>query len=172
MFTRIATILAGIGVLSLYAVLVLVDPAPAADATTTVVSTAAAPVASNGVVIPWGSWVTAILSWVLSIVLTLAANVIRTRVKDAGSQEQLDALLKNGVDYGFGVVAGAIKGRSLTLPQANSVITAVEQYVANNGPAIATKYADTLRQKIIARVGATGSLPPDAHGAQLGVNVV
>lgn len=136
----------------------------------------AADSAAPAVQVPVGTWAVALATFLKEFIAPLfllgVGYVARKLPAQAGALVNAmltEQVVARAVDWGFATTEGVIKGRVLTLPQANAVITAAEQYAVANAPAWATMVGDLLRPKIIARIGATGSLPAEAHAAALAV---
>lgn len=144
--------------------------AQAADAVAT------ATPAPSGVSLPVGTWAVAVGSFLKEFVtpLVLLGLGVLARKLPAQAGALVNAMITEqvvarAVDWGFSVTEGVAKGKTLTLPQASAVVTAAEQYAVANAPAWAKAVGDLLRPKIVARIGATGSLPADAHADALAV---
>lgn len=135
---------------------------------------AADAVAADPVVLPAGAWAVAFLSFVkefivpvLLLALGWASRKLPAQAGALVNAMITEQVVSRAVDWGFATTAGVIKGRTLTLPQASAVIMAAEQYAIANAPGWAKLVGDLLRPKIVARLGATGSLPAEAHADAL-----
>ncbi len=154
--TRGAMALAFVATFSVFAA-VFLGPVHAADA-------APAPAA---VTVPLGDWIATALEWASSVVLAVAGWVVARWVPVWARQYLTDRLLANAVDYALGAVAGAARGKVLTVPVANRVLAEAMSYAVANAPALANWLGDTLRPKILARLGAAGAIPEAASSATL-----
>ena len=134
---------------------VLIGPVQAADA------------ASTTVTVPLGDWIATALSGASSVVLAVAGWVVARWVPIWARQYLTDRLLANAVDYALGAVAGAARGKVLTVPIANRVLAEAMSYAVANAPALARWLGDTLKPKILARLGAAGAIPEAASSATL-----
>lgn len=130
------------------------------------------------VVVPVGSWVSSLLESgrdiIISAVILLVGIAAHRLPGQAATLVQTmltEQVVARAVDWGFAVTSGAVKGKTMTLPQANAVVAAAEEYAIANAPVWATAVGDLLRPKIIARMGASGSLPAEAHADALAVNL-
>jgi len=127
------------------------------------------PAFAADVVVPWGDWLSALLASGREVVVGLALAAIAWLVRKLPAQVgdiitamRLEQLLTRAVDYGIAAVDGAAKGKVLTVPITNSVIAEALNYAVKSAPALADRFADTLRAKILARLSAQGIVPPDA----------
>lgn len=120
------------------------------------------------VVIPIGDWSIAILGSVSSCVVALLGWVVAKWVPAIIRPYLTDQLLGRAVDYAIAVVAGATKGKVLTLPVANQVLAEAASYAVANAPTLAKWLGNTLEPKLIARLSSAGALPAEASKATLG----
>jgi hypothetical protein len=127
------------------------------------------PAFAADVVVPWGDWLSATLSYAREIIIAGVGAVflwlVRSLPKQIGdiiTAMRLEQLLTRAVDYGIAAVDGAAKGKVLTVPVTNSVIAEAVNYAVRSAPALADRFADTLRAKILARLSAQGVVPTDA----------
>lgn len=104
-----------------------------------------------------------ILGGVLFGVLSWAASFLPALVRAALTEQ----LLRRAVEYAVATVEGAAHGKIVTIPVANEMIRVAAQYTADNGPRLTKWLADSLGQKIIARLGDVVKLPPETSAADL-----
>lgn len=95
-----------------------------------------------GVVLPWGDAVSAVLQGLATATVPLAAAAVTALVaRFAGPLRLLvtstlvERLVRNVADYALNAVAGAVKGRTLTVPLASAVIARAAQRAADQAPA-------------------------------------
>jgi hypothetical protein len=142
--------------------------------TASVILTASIAVAQDAlpgvVVVPWGDWLSAVLVDVRNFILSAAGIVLSfvlTKFWPAGKAfieaARVEQLLGRAVDFGIAAVAGATKGKTATIPIANEVLERALEYAVDAAPSLATKLAETLRPKLIARIGAAGIVPANAE---------
>lgn len=119
------------------------------------------------VTVPVGDWLAQGVTWLGSVALAVASWVVARWVPLWARQYLTDRVLANAIDYALASVAGAARGRTLTLPIANAVLAEAVSYAVENAPALADQLGDTLRQKLIARLGAAGAIPADLSARDL-----
>jgi hypothetical protein len=113
------------------------------------------------VTIPYGEWVSQLLSWVMGLAVTLVAGLVSVHFPALAKQYNVNQILEKAASYGVAVTNGAIAGKSASVQISNAVLEQAVTYVVQNAPAYAKDLGDTLRPKIIARLGALGILPAD-----------
>jgi len=131
----------------------------AVAATLVVVSTAAlAADSSTSVTIPWGDWVSQAAGFLASIAATVIAWAVRklpARYSALMQMTQAEQLLEKAVGYGLNAVAGASKGKTLSIDVGNAVVQQAATYVIANGPAWLISWLGGeagIAQKIVARL--------------------
>lgn len=99
-------------------------------------------VASPHVDLPWGDWITAALQPAAAILVPIAAAAITAGVAKVSpwaalvlSRQRVQSAVQAGADYGINAVAGAVKGKTLTVPVGSAVIAEGVQHVVNTTPA-------------------------------------
>jgi hypothetical protein len=125
-----------------------------------IASAFAADAAGNGVTFDLGailSPLVQILGAVLLAVASWAVSFLPAIVRAALTEQ----LLKRAVEYAVATVEGAAIGKTVTIPVANEMIRVAAQYAADNGPKITQWLADSLGQKIIARLSTVVDLPAE-----------
>ncbi|TXN43576.1 hypothetical protein [Methylobacterium sp. WL7] len=119
--------------------------------------------------LPWGDWLVAILQPVSAIVVPLAAGVVMAGVAKVSpwaalflSRERVQSAIQAGADYGVNAVAGAVKGKTLTVPLGSEVVAKGTQWVVDTTPA-------KVVEKAGGAAGIAGmifrSLPLDEHAS-------
>ncbi|WP_430913095.1 hypothetical protein [Methylobacterium sp. sgz302541] len=93
------------------------------------------------VVLPWGDAVSALLQGLATATVPLAATAITALVaRFAGPLRLLvtstlvERLVRNVADYALNAVAGAVKGKALTVPLGSAVIAKAAQRAADQAP--------------------------------------
>lgn len=141
-------------------VLALALPALAADPTS--------------LTIPWGDWVTSlvtgfvdpILTVLLLGALTFAATLLPAPLKAYANQANIAAaeqLLEKAVAFALNKVEGASAGQQLSVNVGSSVIAAAAQYAVDKGPSALISWlggAQAIKDMILARL----NLEPGANG--------
>lgn len=124
------------------------------------------------VVIPWGEWLSGLLAYSKDVIvagvalaITWGARKLPGQVGEIVVAMRLEQLLKRAVDYGIAAVEGAAKDKVLTVDITNQVIAEAVTYAAKSAPALASKFGDTIRAKILARLAGEGIVPAEATKA-------
>ena len=81
--------------------------------------------------------------------------------------QQAEKILQQAIDYAFGAVENAEKGKVLQVTIANDVLRMAESYVVSLAPGLATKLGDLLKPRLLAQLGADTPVPA-ATAASLG----
>lgn len=104
---------------------------------------AATPAAAEtaGVMLPWGDAVSALLQGIATATVPLGAAAVTAIVaRFAGPLRLLvtstlvERLVRNVADYALNAVAGAVKGKTLTVPVGSAVIAKAAQRAADQAP--------------------------------------
>jgi len=135
-------------------------PANAADATV-----------STDVIVPWGAWLSSLLTSVVSLAITLLSYVVAKWAPTYVKVFVTDDLISKAVNYGFGAVEGAIAGKELDIKTANAVIASAANYAIQSEPKIAAWLGANLMPTILAKLSALGVLPADTSAANTGAGV-
>lgn len=129
----------------------------------------AAEVAKTSADLPWGDWVVAVLQPASAILVPLAAGVVMAGVAKVSpwaalflSRERVQSAIQAGADYGINATAGAVKGKTLSVPLGYKALAAGTQHVIDTTPARVLKKAGGVE-------GIAGmifrSLPLDEHAS-------
>lgn len=120
-------------------------------------------------ILTWGDWLSAALSWLEPIVITAAGLAVTALAGRVGgplaglaSSQVLDKLIAEAIDFGFGAINGAVKGKTLDVTTNNAILNAATSYVVAKAPELAAKYADTLRAHLFSKLSAAGSVPANS----------
>lgn len=137
---------------------------------------ACTPAYAADVSIPWGDWISAGINffrqdiiYVLTLAVVWAGRKIPGQLGELIQGMRLDSLLNRAADYAIAAVDGAAKGKTANLSIANEMLAAAVEYALANAPKLASKYADTLHAKILARISAKVELAPDVSAPALSV---
>lgn len=127
------------------------------------VTPTAAPAATkySPVTIPYGEWISQVLSWVLGIAGIVVSGLISVHFPAVAKQWNVNQIIQNAANYGVAATSGALAGKAASVQISNQVLEQAVAYVVTNAPAYAKDLGVTLRPKIIARLGALGVLPAD-----------
>lgn len=136
--------------------------APAASTTVAVTTPAA-------VTFPIGDWITLFLSWARDIAVAVIVALVGTYAPAPIRMLLTNNVITKGVDYGFAIIAGAEKGKTLTVPQTNELLARAEEYIVARAPSIAKGAGNDLKAMILSRVAAAGSAPPEGDLNKLDV---
>lgn len=117
--------------------------------------------------IPIGDWISSALVDLASVLVAMASWAVAKWAPPLVRTYLTEQLLQRAVDYAIAAVKGAAKGKVLTLPVANAVLAEAAQYAVEHAPPTAKWIGDTLKPKLIARLGAAGVLPDEAHAGNL-----
>jgi hypothetical protein len=130
----------------------------------------AALAAPSAVVIPWGDWLAGVGSAVgdlIAVALLAALTALAARLPGPIAAIILSAraeqLLERAVGYGVNAVAGAAKGRALTVDVGSEVLAEAARYAIAQAPGLVARLggAEALRRMIFARL----NLDADASAA-------
>jgi hypothetical protein len=114
--------------------------------------------------IPYGDWVSSILTWLLGVAGIAAAWLLRRlpativsaldAISGALGQGRANELLEKAITYGINTTAGAIRGKTLTVKVGMEVLERALEYAVRHAPAFVAWAggAIAVREKIIARL--------------------
>lgn len=123
--------------------------------------------ASTAVSIPIGDWISSALVDLASVLVAAASWAVAKWAPPVVRTYLTEQLLSRAADYGIAAVSGAVKGKVLTVEVANDVLAEAMSYAVKHAPGTAKWLGGTLKDKLIARLGAAGVLPEDAHAGNL-----
>lgn len=110
------------------------------------------------VVLPIGDWLTAIAAWIGPVILAVIAWIFR-KIPKAWAATLLaahaDQLLDKAIMYGINAVAGAEKGKTLSVSVGNAVLAEALSYALSKAPGWFISWlggATSIQQMIIARL--------------------
>ena len=146
-------------------------PAIAAGAFLAVALAFPALAADGAVTVPWGDWLAALAGQHTHEILIGAMLWLFRRLPTtvyAGIQAlRVEQLFERAIGYGLNAVAGAARGRNLTVEIGSEVLAEAVQYAIDAAPSL-VRYvggAEAVRRMIFARL----ELEPGASSFQLGV---
>ena len=102
-----------------------------------------------------------------SLALTGLAAKLGPDIARALHAAHIDQVMTRAIDAGFALVEGAEKGKVLEIPTANEVLRRAAQYLVAQAPGLFKELGDNLGQMLIARLSASGTLPPQSSAANL-----
>jgi hypothetical protein len=114
--------------------------------------------ATETVSIPYGAWIETSAGAVATFILAVIGWLMRklpASVVDILKTMKAEQLLAKAVDYGINAVAGATKGKTLTVNVGNAVVANAVQYAVDNAPGWLVKWLggpEAIAAKIIARL--------------------
>jgi hypothetical protein len=82
-------------------------------------------------------------------------------------QLRVNQLLEKAIGAGIAKTEGAVAGKTLEVSIANQVLAEALQYLASQAPKLVKQFGPKLEDMLIARLGESGMLPPDAHKGNL-----
>jgi hypothetical protein len=130
--------------------------------------------ASNTVDLPWGAFCNEVLTALQPAAISLAGLALTWLAAKLGPDiaralhaAHIDQVMTRAIDAGFALVEGAEKGKILEIPAANEVLRRAAQYLIAQAPGLFKELGDNLGQMLVARLSASGALPPQASAANL-----
>lgn len=91
--------------------------------------------------IPWGQWLTAALSAASSVLVPVAAAAVTAGVAKVApwatsilTRQRIESAIRAGVDYGQNAVAGAVRGRSVSVDLGPAVVAAGTKHIVATSP--------------------------------------
>lgn len=125
--------------------------------------------APEAVVLPWGDWLSAALSAASSALVPVAAAAVTAGIARTApwassilTRERVEAAIRAGVDYGQNAVAGAVRGRSVSVALAPAVVASGTRHVLSTAPSRVVRGAGGA-EGVAARI--FRALPLDAQGS-------
>ena len=100
------------------------------------------PAHATAVAIPWGDWLVAALQPASAVLVPVAAAAVTAAVAKVApwaasvlTRQRVEAAIRAGADYGQNAVAGAAKGRTVSVDLGSAVIAAGARHVLDTAPA-------------------------------------
>lgn len=135
---------------------------------------AASAATGTTVSVPWGDWLldcAAAMASVAAAGLVWLCRFLPASVRALVQTAQVEQVLQKAITYGINAVAGAEKGKTLSVDVGNSVVAEALNYAVTHGPSWLQGWVggpDALAQKIIARLdleAASQATTPSAAAA-------
>jgi hypothetical protein len=126
---------------------------------------------TTSVVIPWGDWLSSLLTAVASVLVALLSFIVSKFAPTLLKTFLTNDLIAKSVNYGLGAVEGAVAGKTLTLATTNAVLAAAEQYAVASAPTISAWVGANLRPLILAKLSAFGVVPAEASATSVGAAI-
>jgi hypothetical protein len=126
---------------------------------------------ATDIVVPWGAWLSSMLSSLASLAVALLSFVV---AKWAPAYIKLlitNDLIAKAVNFGIASVEGAVAGKELDVKTANVVIAAATNYAVQSEPLLASWLGKNIMPLILAKLSELGVLPAEASAASTGVSV-
>ncbi len=124
--------------------------------------------------LPWGAFCNEVLTALQPAAISLAGLALTWLVAKLGPDiaralhaAHIDQVMTRAIDASFALVEGAEKGKVLEIPVANEVLRRAAQYLIAQAPGLFRELGDNLGQMLVARLSASGALPPQASAANL-----
>jgi hypothetical protein len=124
--------------------------------------------------LPWGALCNEILAALQPAAVSLAGLAFTYLVAKLGPDiahalraAHIDQVMNRAIEAGFALAEGAEKGKVLEIPVANEVLRRAAQYLVTQAPGLFKELGDNLGQMLVARLSASGALPPRASADNL-----
>lgn len=128
---------------------------------------------SASVTIPWGDWLTALLQPVSAVLVPLAAAAVTAGIARVApwaasvlTRDRVETAIRAGVAYGQNAVAGAARGRTVSVDLGSAVVTAGARHVLATAPAHVVRSAGGV-EGVAARIFRALPLDPQASAANV-----
>ncbi len=148
-------------------------------ATMTLAASSAYAASNTPVDLPWGTLCNEVLAALQPAAVSLAglaftylAAKLGPDIAHALRAAHIDQVMTRAIEAGFALVEGAEKGKVLEISVANEVLRRAAQYVVAQAPGLFKALGDNLGQMLVARLSASGALPPQASAGNLDLVVV
>ncbi len=98
--------------------------------------------AAGALALPWGEWIASALAPVTAALVPIAAAAVTAGVARVApwatsilTRERIESAIRAGADYGQNAVAGAVRGRSVSVDLGAAVVAAGTKHVVATSPA-------------------------------------
>jgi len=132
------------------------------------VSPALAGAPAGGVAIPWGNWLVGLLQPVSAVLVPIAAAAVTAGIARVApwaasllTRERVEAAIRAGAEYGQNAVAGAARGRTVSVDLGSAVVAAGARHVLAHAPARVVRQAGGA-EGVAARIFRALPLDPQA----------
>ena len=139
----------------------LLSPARAGDGTASAVS------------VPWGDWLVALLQPASAVLVPIAAAAVTAGIARVApwaasvlTRDRVEAAIRAGAAYGQNAVAGAAKGRTVSVDLGAAVVAAGARHVLATAPAHVVRRAGGA-EGVAARIFRALPLEPQASAANV-----
>ena len=129
--------------------------------------------AAAGVTLPWGDWLTGLLQPVSAVLVPLAAAAVTAGIARVApwaasllTRDRVEAAIRAGAEYGQNAVAGAARGRTVSVDLGSAVVAAGARHVLTTAPAHVVRSAGGA-EGVAARIFQTLPLDPQASAANV-----
>jgi hypothetical protein len=130
---------------------------------------AAAPAGAAG--LPWGDWLVGLLQPVSAVLVPLAAGAVTAGIARVApwaasvlTRDRVEAAIRAGVEFGQNAVAGAARGRPVSVDLGSAVVAAGARHVLATAPAHVVRTAGGA-EGIATRIFRALPLDPQASAA-------
>jgi hypothetical protein len=134
---------------------------------------AAAALPATGVSLPWGDWLTGLLRPVSAVLVPLAAAAVTAGIAKVApwaasvlTCDRVEAAIRAGAEFGQNAVAGAAKGRTVSVDLGSAVVAAGARHVLATAPAHVVRRAGGT-EGVAARIFRALPLDPQASVANV-----
>jgi hypothetical protein len=126
----------------------------------TAVAAAVVPVAhaadGGAVTVPWGDWAAEVLIVTAGLLIGWVGRAVPAAVRQWAGKllgDRVDQLLERAIQYGINAVAGAVRGKTLSLDTGLDVANQALNYAVRQAPKLVDEIGvGALRDKILARL--------------------
>ncbi|MCJ2135359.1 hypothetical protein MKK69_15080 [Methylobacterium sp. J-026] len=129
--------------------------------------------AAAGVTLPWGDWLTALLQPVSAVLVPLAAAAVTAGIARVApwaasvmTRDRVEAAIRAGAEFGQNAVAGAARGRTVSVDLGSAVVAAGARHVLAHAPARVVRTAGGA-EGVAARIFRALPLDPQASAANV-----
>lgn len=112
--------------------------------------------ADGSVTVPWGDWTAEALGLAAVLVAGWIGRAIPSAVRQWAAKllgDRVDQLLERAIQYGINAVAGAVRGKTLSLDTGLDVANEALDYAVKHAPKLVQELGvGEVREKILARL--------------------
>ncbi|MHC2103390.1 hypothetical protein FV242_20620 [Methylobacterium sp. WL64] len=141
--------------------------------TSALVAPALASAQAGGVAIPWGDWLVGLLQPVSAVLVPIAAAAVTAGIARVApwaasllTRERVEAAIRAGAAYGQNAVAGAARGRTVSVDLGSAVVAAGVRHVVATAPAHVVRSAGGA-EGVAARIFRALPLDPQASAGNV-----
>ena len=123
--------------------------------------------------VPWGDWLVALLQPASAVLVPIAAAAVTAGIARVApwaasvlTRDRVEAAIRAGAAYGQNAVAGAAKGRTVSVDLGAAVVTAGARHVIATAPAHVVRKAGGA-EGVAARIFRALPLDPQASAANV-----